>query len=295
MKYRIKNEGSFPTVTISKIRTDEEFYAERNSCIACSPLFVEEDAKAGRLTGQLQRKSATGAELEGASYKPPQMPTFFSRTWANFVADSKVTIDRKYMGEKSYVLHKSLEEGQKATFRSCFPGTIMAWDATPLEDGEVYLEKDGEEKSVESQESKDRPHGTLLVVRGAFLLASSKIVGEVWNAPDPESLIVKASGTGNAFQRFSGDGFVFLEVHGGLQEIPLEPNESVDVFPGYLLGFTEGVKLEMKSAGNMILRNDENNDYVIRLTADDKGGYVYTHSVRLRDFFMRDDVHAKKS
>ena len=285
MKFKITSNG-FPTVSISKLNKGDRIYAERNSCIASSPVYSETDDRAGKNTGKLLRRRLMATELEGEDYTPEAMPTVMSQAFANFMAGTRQTLDRKRIGERSYVLYEALEDGQKATFRSCFPGTIMAWDATPLKDDETYLAYGDETKSVESLDA-DRPHGTFLAVRGSFLVAEINVSAKVFHTKD--QLIIKNSETADAFQRFSGNGLVFLEVHGDLQEIPLYPGESVDVFPGYLLGFTEGVNLAMKPAGDMTLRNEENNDYVIRLTAGSKGGYVYTHSVKPRDFFSRNE------
>lgn len=282
MRYRTTTNG-FPTVTISKMAVGEKLYAERNSAIASSPIYNKADADSGRPTGQLNRRRVMITELEGEDYTPEVKPTKLSQAWSNFQLGTKQTLDRKRIGERSYVLYEALADDQKVTFRSCFPGTIMCWNATPLVTGEYYLRSGETAKSVSNEEDYLRPHGTLLAVTGSFLVADLRVKAKVFHTGDVA--VVKFSETKDSFQKFSGNGMVFLEVHGDLQEIPLYPNESVDVFPGYLLGFTEGMKLEMKSAGDVTLRNEENNDYVIRLTAGALGGFVYTHSVKPRDFF----------
>lgn len=286
MRYKITHTG-FPTVTISKMAIGDKVYAERNSFIASSPVYSKEDADSGRPTGALYRRRLMVTELEGENYTPDAMPTALSQSWANFKLGTKQTLDRKRIGERSYVLYEALAPDQKVTFRSCFPGVIMPWNAAPLRPGELYVRPNTEAKSIHEEAEVSRPHGTLIAVRGSFLVADLKVSAKVYHTGDP--LIIKSSETGDAFQKFSGNGIVFLEVHGDLQEIPLYPNESVDVVPGYLLGFTEGVTLAMKQAGDRTLRNEENNDYVIRLTAGSKGGYVYTHSVKPRDFFSRNE------
>lgn len=286
MRYKITHNG-FPTVTISKMMHGEKVYAERNSCIASSPVYSKADAEAGRPTGFLYRRRLMITELEGQDYTPEVKPTALSQKWADFKLGTQQTLDRKRIGERSYVLYEALAPEQKVTFRSCFPGIILRWNAAPLADGEYYL-RDGEEaKSVLEEDDADRPHGTLMAVRGSFLVADVRVSAKVYHTGDVQ--VVKLSETKDSFQKFSGNGMVFLEVHGDLQEIPLYPGESVDVFPGYLLGFTEGITLAMKAAGDVTLRNEENNDYVIRLTADEKGGYVYTHSVKVSDFFKRNE------
>lgn len=286
MKYKISENG-FPSLTISKMEKGERVYAEIGSCIACSPIFDEDDYKNGRPTGQLKRRRLLLAELEGEDYTPEKKPTELSQKWSNFMLATKQTIDRERIGEQSYVLYEALAPHQKVSFRSCFPGIIMPWDATPLDPSEYYVSPaDWEEpRTIHDPDETKRPHGTLLAVNGSFLVADLKVRAKVFHFNDP--LIRKSSGTEDSFQKFSGHGMVFLEVHGDLQEIPLRPGEGVDVFKGYLLGFTEGVTLKMRSAGELALRKEETNDYVIRCTAGSRGGYVYTHSVRPRDFFER--------
>ena len=283
MRYKITSNG-FPTVTISKIEKGKKFYAERNSVVASSPI-----AGANQVGG-LSRRRLMITELEGEEYASKKMPTEISQLFADFMASTKQTIDRKRIGERSYVLYEALEDGQKITFRSCCPGTIMRWNASPLASDENYLNlpTDGRKiqaKTIFEKGDSRRPHGVFMAVRGSFLVAELEAKALVYHTGSVS--VRRFSETDDSFQRFEGNGNVFLEVHGDLQEIPLYPNESVDVFPGYLLGFTEGVSLEMKAAGDITLRNEENNDYVIRLTAGSKGGYVYTHSVKVSDFFAK--------
>jgi uncharacterized protein (AIM24 family) len=290
MRYKITTNG-FSTITISKMRAGEKIYAERNSCIASSPVYSKADADAGRPTGALYRRRLMVTELEGQDYTPETKPTALTQKWADFKLGTQQTLDRKRIGERSYVLYEALADEQKVSFRSCFPGIIMRWNALPLADDEYYVapkELGETTKSVHNTKDDKRPHGTLMAVRGSFLVADLHVSAKVYHTGDVQ--VVRLSETKDSFQKFTGDGMVFLEVHGDLQEIPLYPGEAVDVFPGYLLAFTEGVTLEMKAAGDVTLRNEENNDYVIRLRAGAKGGYVYTHSVRIRDFFGRNEA-----
>ena len=208
-----------------------------------------------------------------------------------FTAGVEQTDERKRIGERSYVIYEALGPNQKVTFRSCFPGTIMAWNATPLLDGEVYTST-SKIRTIFADDYADRPHGIIRVTKGAFLCADIKVKGKVYHTQDDG--IINFSETKDYFQEFNGRGYSFFEVHGDLLEIPLLPYESVDVFPGYLLGFTDSMTLLMRSAGDITLRNEENSHHVIRLTADKRGGYVYTHSVKINDFFERDEWRKKK-
>lgn len=285
MVYKITENG-FPALTISRMDKGDRIYAEMNSCIACSPIFDQDDYDNGRPTGMMKRRRILPAELEGEDYTPVKKPTFLSQRWSDFKLDTKQTLDRERIGEQSYVLYEAMGPKQKVSFRSCFPGTIMAWNARPLEDFEYYVAPwEDDPKTIYDPNEDNRPHGVLRAVHGSFLAADLRVKAKVFHTG--KVLVRKSSGTDDSFQEFNGSGIVFLEVHGDLQEIPLHPGEGVDVFKGYLLGFTEGVTLEMKPAGSVILRKEEANDYVIRCTAGEKGGYVYTHSVRPREFFGR--------
>ena len=290
MRYKISHNG-FPTVTISKMATGEKIYAERNSCVASSPITVDRDAP----DNGLWRGRVMANQLKKEDEVVSEPPTRLSKMFTGFALNTKQTITRKQMGERSYVLYEALMDNQKATFRSCFPGTIMAWNATPLpettnyiQDEDYYYYHPGEiVPSVFNMDEARRPHGTIRVVKGSFLVADLKVKADVYHEPDSEAKIKRLSETDNTFQEFTGDGMVFFEVHGDLQEIPLYPGEAVDVFVGYLLGFTEDVSLRMCPAGDSILRNEENSDYVIRLTAGPRGGFVYTHSVRIPEFHKK--------
>lgn len=286
MRHAITSNG-FPTVTISKMNTGDKIYAERSaehdSYIASSEIFIQEDADAGRPTGYLKRKLLTAAELGGVDYTPEVKPTPLSRWWAAAKKDIEQTIDRQNVGEHTYVLYEALAPNQKVTFTSCFPGTIMCWDATPLADGESYLEAGDDALSV--KDNGPKPHGTLVCVNGSFLVADFHVRTKVYHTGKVD--IVDFSETKDAFQKFSGPGNVYLEVHGDLIEVPLYPHEAINVMPGHLLGFTEGVELDIKEAGDLSLRSIENNPYVIKATAGEKGGYVYIHAVKIKDFFRR--------
>lgn len=298
------SDGSFPTLSISRLgvktglngeAVTDKIYAERNSCIACSPIFTGEYDRLGNRVGGLQRRRVMAVELEEPDKIEEPKPTRLSRAFSGFMKETMQTITRKQMGERSYVLYEALENGQKVTFRSNFPGTIMAWNATPLMAGECYIKEEEYYNdhpyevipSVFNENNELRPHGTINVVKKSFLVANLKVKPKVYHAEDTNAQIKGLSETDNTFQQFTGNGMVFFEVRGDLQEIPLYPGESVDVFVGYLLGFTDGVKLAMKPAGDSVLRNEENSDFVIRLTAGEKGGFVYTHSVKILDFHKK--------
>lgn len=293
MRYSVKTSG-FPMVTISKIPAGEKIYAERNCCIASSPVTSSrEDLK----SGSLLRRRLMVTELEGQNYIPAQRPTAISRAWEEFKLGTRQTLDRKRVGERSYVLYEALADEQKVTFRSCFPGSIMIWNTKPLEPHEQYQKDesaivdfvdDSTQDEVvhflnEENHPRRRPHGVLYAVKGSFLAAQLSVKTTIFHTEDIG--VKRFSETDDSFQKYSGDGNVFLEVHGDLIEIPLYEDEAVDIWPGHLLAFTEGVKPAMMPAGDVTLRNEENNDYVIRLKATKGNGFVYAHSVRRTDFW----------
>ena len=275
-RYTVTSMG-FPTLTVSKIKKGNKFYSEESSVIACSPI-CDLDSESG-----LKRYCLTQKELNGEAENPPRKKTFLGQFLADSFTEVEHTLERQRIGEKMYVVHEAASSGQKVTYKSCFPGTIMCWDVTPLSEGEMCFDFN---KSVWETDIVKRPHGTLIAVRGSFLVADFRVNACVYHQSGGDEVLIKRfSKTENIFQKFEGKGYVFLEVHGDLQEIPLFPGESVDIFPGHLLAFTEGISLSMVKAGDVRLRNVENNDYVIRLTASSKGGFVYMSSVTHEDFF----------
>ena len=268
----------YPTLTISKIAKGRKFYAEPNSAIAFSPVY---DPDTG--IGSLKRYCITEGEKNGNSDPGPVRHTRLGKFFQGEKMAIRETIERKVIGEQPmYVVYEALEKDQKITFKSCFPGTILPWKVNSLAQGETY-----DFKSIWSTRIDERPHGPLNAVKGSFLTADFNVLTKPYYQTgnnERDVLVKNFSGTNNVFQQFTGEGYVFLEVHGDLQEIPLFPRESVDIFPDQLLAFTDGVILNMVIAGDLRLRNLENNQYVIRLTAPEKGGFVYISSVSHQDF-----------
>ena len=296
---RIYSAGN--SVTVSKMSKGTKIYAERNSVIASSK--VTQSNNVSPKEGKLLRRRLLSSELEGRDYTPVEMPSAIAQAWAMYQVGKKQTLDRKRIGERSYVLYEVISDSQKVTFRGCYPGHIMIWNATPMKKGEKYgpnqsalvdfveiNDETGCDEKVHFLEELDtemrRPHGTLYTVKGSFLAAELAVKAEVYHTKDVA--VKRFSETDDSFQKFSGKGNVLLNVHGYLIEIPLYPKEAVDIWPGYLLGFTEGITLSMESAGDVTLRNEENNDYVIRLKAGEKGGFVYAHSA------LAVETHQKK-
>ena len=268
-------------VKISEIKNGTKIYTEQNSVIATS--------------GKLQRDKLLSSELEGIDYTPMEMPYPIAQAHAISQMGEKHTQDRKNRGEQAYVLCSALADSQSITIRGCCFGQIMIWNNTPMKKGEKFEpnqsakvdfvainDETGRDEevhftNVKTSLSMKRAHGTLYAVEGAFLAAELTVKAKVYHTNDTE--VKHYSKTEDSFQRFYGKGNVFLNVNGGLIEHYLHPNQSINIWPGYLLGFTAGIGIKMQPAGDVILRNEENNDYVIQLTAGKKGGFVYEQSV----------------
>lgn len=58
-------------------------------------------------------------------------------------------------------------------------------------------------------------------------------------------------GEGLIFQKFTGNGRVFITAGGDIKVIVLEPDESLNVDTGCIVGFAESVKYEVKMAGGI--------------------------------------------
>lgn len=281
MKYVITKNG-FSTLTVSRLKAGEKIYAEKNAVIASSPVYSEADNIAGIPTGKLIRRRITTQELEGHSYVREKKPTVLSQMFSDFKVNTRETIERTRIGESSYVLYEPLADNQKITFRTSFPGTILPLLIAPSEE-ENYIDSNGKMMSSLSSDHDMRPKGVFRAVKGSLFVSDFGVSAKVYHTQD--IAIKTLSRTDDSFQEFRGKGNVFLAVNGDLLEIPLLPGESVDVWPGFLVCFSDGVTLKMTSAGDITLRNEENNDFAIRLTAGSKGGYVYVNSITPQDFF----------
>lgn len=237
-----KTFNGFATVTFSKLMKDRDIlYSENGAAIIKSP--------------KLDVRLSEPADF-GESPESEDGMNFFQkrrRSW-------KDTQNRIDMGEPTpFVIYTPLEDEQKLTVRSCFPGTILEWDCG--RDGDIYAIED------------------------SFLIAEIGAIGKSYNTRN--KAIRNLSGTNDKFQHFSGTGKVFFEVHGDLVEIPLYSHESVQIRPGYFLAMTEGIKMEMVGVGDVQLRTSDNTPLWLQLTAGEKEGKVFCHSVIPREFMSK--------
>lgn len=239
--------------------TSQGFPVITFSKMSQSDILYAELGSAIAKSPNLERRLLTASDLEkGKNPEDTEEPE--KTMMGKMFADWSRTQTRKQIGEeRAYALYTPKADEQKLTIRSCFPGTIMEWNC------------------------KER--GDIFAVSDSFLVAEIKVKSKVYHTENAS--VKKFSGTNDVFQRFSGNGSVWLEVHGDLEEISLFPGESVQVCPGFFLAMSEDVKIEMVSAGDVHLRNRENRDYWIQLTAGERGGTVFCHSVDPRQFWAQ--------
>ncbi|MBR2290111.1 MAG: AIM24 family protein [Clostridia bacterium] len=223
--------------------------------LGSSPVFSQTDYNQGKPTGALRRSLATGAEISGTTMDVSNVPPWVAKRWRN-KADEEFGKDLEAGGEKNFAIYQAMEPNQSISFGPCYPGVILPWDCGN--------------------------YGLLRAVKGAFLAGYNITVG-TYSIKDTN--VVTQSGTKGQFQEFSGNGMVFLEVHGIAKRVELGPNESYDITPGHLLAFTEDVKLSMKNSGEMRLRIAENSSSLIRATAGGYGGIVYLCSGSPKEFW----------
>jgi uncharacterized protein (AIM24 family) len=264
-RLKVINDGSFPVLTVSKIPKGGKFYSEIGVEIAHSP-----NTKRSVLTmGQLLGKEETVVEVA---------PTRIGNFFRDLKKDWDTTQVRKFSGEqKSFVLYEAQSDEAKFTLRSCFPGSLFVYDLSKSD---------------------------LLAVTDSFFAANYSAKYSVFSTDDVK--IRTFSETKDLFQHFYGEGYVVLEVHGAFVEIPLYAGEKIQVAPGQLLAVTQEkvgenmttenqtVKMKMVSAGDVTLRQLENRDYFIELTAPGKVSddpdrpvvaKVWISSVKSEDFF----------
>ena len=281
--YSVTENSFTPTVSISKIPVGTKFYAEPNSVILSSAIAN------GNTGGTISRRLATMTDFQSEDQRTPHRATLLGQMCANFVAGTQQTTERRNVGERSYVIYEALANDQRITFTGSHDGDIICWNAKPLKDDENFVDSTQDsQESIDESEENTRYRGPLCVIKNTFLVASLNVKSKVYHQTGDSNrdiLVKQFSKTDNTFQHFSGDGYVMLQAFGGAAEFPLCPGEKIDVWPGCLLGFTEGITLEMKPSGDASLRSEELSDYVIRLTAPQKGGIVLVQTGLPSKFF----------
>lgn len=261
MKFSVTTGGGCAVVTISCLKKGDRLYSEIK--------------KLRSISESVERNIMTAEDLVGEGFRKKKRFTRLGKLHQKHLQDDFATNQRVLGGESPYVVCEATDNNQEVSYH-CQNGTILVWNARPVDELEFYVIGNFF-KSYKSRAKKNRPHGVLIAVKGSFLCADLKVKPSLFMTRSEQ--ILQFSKTQDKFQRFSGNGMVCLEAKGTLTEMPLRPGESKRIVPGTLLAFTEGITLSMVSAGPPDLRNEENNDYLIELTAGKKGGYCYTSCV----------------
>lgn len=92
------------------------------------------------------------------------------------------------------------------------------------------------------------PNYSLIAQRGAWLASDPSVRLDVTMNLGLSGFL---GGEGIIFQKFTGKGRVFITAGGDLKAINLQPQESLNVDTGCIVGFAESVKYEVKSAGGI--------------------------------------------
>mmetsp|Transcript_45773 Transcript_45773/g.147414 ORF Transcript_45773/g.147414 Transcript_45773/m.147414 type:complete len:222 (+) Transcript_45773:70-735(+) len=111
-------------------------------------------------------------------------------------------------------------------------------------DGEVVL---GATDVGDIELVRLQPHAPLLLSKGAFLAADEAVVVSTSTQRTVGGALF--SGSGLFVLRASGQGTLALAAHGAIMSYTLEPGEVRAVDNGHLVGWTEGMPLEMRLAG----------------------------------------------
>ena len=92
------------------------------------------------------------------------------------------------------------------------------------------------------------PNYSLIAQRGAWLASDPTVKLDVTMNLGLSGFF---GGEGLIFQKFTGQGRVFITAGGDLKAINLEPGETLNVDTGCIVGFAESVKYEVKLAGGI--------------------------------------------
>ena len=98
------------------------------------------------------------------------------------------------------------------------------------------------------EEVEISPNYSLIAQRGAWLASDPSVKLDVTMNLGLSGFL---GGEGIIFQKFTGNGRVFITAGGDLKVINLEQNESLNVDTGCIVGFAESVKYEIKLAGGI--------------------------------------------
>ena len=98
------------------------------------------------------------------------------------------------------------------------------------------------------EEVKISPNYSLIAQRGAWLASDPTVKLDITMNLGMSGFL---GGEGIIFQKFTGNGRVFITAGGDLKAINLEPGETLNVDTGCIVGFAESVNYEVKLAGGV--------------------------------------------
>ena len=98
------------------------------------------------------------------------------------------------------------------------------------------------------EEVEISPNYSLIAQRGAWLASDPTVKLDVTMNLGMSGFL---GGEGIIFQKFTGNGRVFITAGGDLKAINLEPGETLNVDTGCIVGFSETVRYEIKLAGGI--------------------------------------------
>lgn len=98
------------------------------------------------------------------------------------------------------------------------------------------------------EEVEISPNYSLIAQRGAWLASEPTVRLDITMNLGMSGFL---GGEGIIFQKFTGNGRVFITAGGDLKAINLEPGEALNVDTGCIVGFAESVKYEVKLAGGI--------------------------------------------
>ena len=98
------------------------------------------------------------------------------------------------------------------------------------------------------EEVKVSPNYSLIAQRGAWLASDPTVKLDLTMNLGLSGFL---GGEGIIFQKFTGNGRVFITAGGDLKAINLEADETLNIDTGCIVGFAESVKYEVKLAGGI--------------------------------------------
>lgn len=130
---------------------------------------------------------------------------------------AKKLFSRAFTGESIFQnIFTATKDGDKIAFASSFPGQILAYNV------------------------QEKP---IIVQKRAFLAMESSVDMKIHFQKKLGAGLF--GGEGFIMQKFSGNGYIFLEIDGSLVEYDLEPNQTLILDTGYLAAMEDTVTMDI--------------------------------------------------